>query len=173
MGEELCRNEVWLKVACTYTSMAFGCAQSLRPWPEFIRPYVHWFLPDCRKLRASVRDARRVLEPEIERTKAGYQASARAEKNIFTMFLDVAKGREFDLVQGQLAMTSAAMHTTTDLVVQLLYDLCAHPQYFAPMREEITSVLQEFGWQKTALQQLKFMDSFMKETQRLSPIGQS
>lgn len=179
MDEKLGRDEEWLRIARTYATMSFDSAQSLRAWPEFVRPYVHWFLLDCRKLRALVRDTRRVIGPEVERVAKEYIADLKAgrqgqeNKSATTMFIDVAKGRKFDLVEGQLSIASAALHTTTDLIIQILYNLCAHPEYFTPLREEITSVIQEYGWQNRTFQQLKFIDSLMKETQRLKPIGQS
>lgn len=62
-----------------------------------------------------------------------------------------------------------------------LYDLAAHPEYVAPLREEIEQVIAEDGYEvdgsgmknlkKQSLPKLKKLDSFLKESQRFSPPG--
>lgn len=48
--------------------------------------------------------------------------------------------------------------------------LARHPDMFQPLRDEIVEVLGRDGLKKTALYNLKLMDSFIKECQRLKPI---
>lgn len=180
-GTRLCRDPAWLEIAVSYTVLAFDAARALRFWPERIRPLVHWFVPECGRLRKAVKSARCVLGPEIDIMKqqwekAKNQSGKRSSKNTISMMLDVAKGRPVDLIEAQLGLTAAAMHTTTDMTVEVLYQLYTHPKFFEPMREEIERVLQESGGsltKKTALYELKFMDSFLKETQRLKPTSLS
>lgn len=60
-------------------------------------------------------------------------------------------------------------------------DLLGHPEYIQPLREEIQQVIAEDGYQqdetgknylsKTSLNKLKKLDSFIKESQRLSPLN--
>lgn len=59
--------------------------------------------------------------------------------------------------------------STVIAVAQVLFDLCAHPEYVEPLRQEALSVLREKGYTKQALADMKQMDSFMRESQRLSP----
>lgn len=40
-----------------------------------------------------------------------------------------------------------------------------------PLRTEAIAVLKEYGLQKIALTELRILDSFLKETQRLKPVG--
>jgi cytochrome P450 len=40
------------------------------------------------------------------------------------------------------------------------------------LREEIISVVSENGWTKASLQKLRLMDSFLKESQRFTPMGE-
>jgi cytochrome P450 len=64
-----------------------------------------------------------------------------------------------------------------------IYDLAARPEYVEPLREEINQVLQEDGYdldgegnlklKKMSMPKLRLLDSFLKETQRLSPPGLS
>ena len=54
-------------------------------------------------------------------------------------------------------------------MIQALYQLSYHPQYIAPLREEIASVVAEFGWSKKSIDRLNKLDSFIRETQRVAP----
>lgn len=80
-----------------------------------------------------------------------------------------AKGRPYDAAIAQLTFSVAAIHTTSDMLVQVLYDICAYDGLTEELRAEATAVLKADGWTKTALHKLKLMDSVMKESQRLNP----
>jgi hypothetical protein len=59
--------------------------------------------------------------------------------------------------------------STIIAIAQVLFDLCAHPEYVEPLRQEALEVLRKGGYTKQALADMKKMDSFMRESQRLSP----
>tara|TARA_R110002003_G_scaffold1993_8_gene23844 strand:+ start:10326 stop:10688 length:363 start_codon:yes stop_codon:yes gene_type:complete len=88
-------------------------------------------------------------------------------------FEQSANGRKYDPVNVQLTLSFVAIHTTSDLVTQVLFDLASHPEYIQPLRQEVIEVLGKYGWQKTSMYQLKLLDSVLKECQRLSPINTS
>ncbi|KAJ0340184.1 hypothetical protein COL922a_003616 [Colletotrichum nupharicola] len=50
-----------------------------------------------------------------------------------------------------------------------MVDLAQHPELFQPLREELVRVLGTEGLKKSALNNLKLMDSVLKESQRLKP----
>ena len=64
---------------------------------------------------------------------------------------------------------------------QAIFDLAARPEYIQPLRDEIQQVIDEDGQdldgegfvklKKMSMPKLKKLDSFLKETQRLSPPG--
>ncbi|CAL5871344.1 uncharacterized protein PFLUO_LOCUS5594 [Penicillium psychrofluorescens] len=82
-----------------------------------------------------------------------------------------AKGRPYDPTVAQLMFSVAAIHTTSDMLTQALYDLCGREELIQEMREEVISVVSAEGWKKTALYKLQLMDSMLKESQRLKPIS--
>jgi hypothetical protein len=51
-----------------------------------------------------------------------------------------------------------------------LYRLLANPEYLEPLREEVDAVIREEGWTKAGMDKMYKMDSFLRETQRLSII---
>lgn len=79
-------------------------------------------------------------------------------------------GRPYRPEHMQISLSTAAIHTTSDLFSQLILDIAGHPEIFAPLREEIRDVLGREGWAKTSLYNLKLLDSCIRETQRKKPI---
>lgn len=177
LGKPLCRNKRWLDIAQNYTVDSFIGSRLMRMAPAIFRPITYWFIPHCTRLRAQVRDARELIMPEVEKRKERAQkaleAGQKPPKTADTIgwMYEIARGREVDYVAAQLSLTMAAIHTTTEATTQALIDICENPEIVQPMREEIIAVISENGWTKASLQKLKLMDSFLKESQRYSPMG--
>lgn len=70
----------------------------------------------------------------------------------------------------RIALSLFAIHTTSDLMSEIMRQLARNPEVFKPLREEVVEVLSRDGLKKTALYNLKLMDSVIKECQRLKPI---
>ena len=181
LGDEGARNEGWLRITTEYTKTAYIAAYLLRLWPPSLRPIVHWFLPPCRKLRAQVAEARRILLGIIERRRAA-KAAAKAggwpapEYNdaIAWFEQDVREhDSHYDPVVAQLILAQAAIETTADLLTQTILDIAQHPEIVEPLRHEITQVIQEGGWKKSSLYDMKLVDSVLRESQRLKPLAMS
>ena len=71
----------------------------------------------------------------------------------------------------QLILSFVAIHTTTELVNQVMMDLCQNPEIIGELRQEIAKALGEGGWKKTSLYNMKLLDSVIKESLRLKPTG--
>lgn len=179
LGEPLCHNQEWLAISIRYTVDAFNAARVLRTYAPWARPLVYPFLAELRTVQNHVKQARAIIEPEVAaRRQARQQALLRGEKTKSTdaigWFEDVAAGRPFDFVSGQLLLSVVSIHTTSMTLMTLLYDLTANPQYLDLLREEIVQVLKEDGgWKKTSLYKMKLLDSCMKESQRVHVLGAS
>lgn len=164
----------------SYTVTAFQAAQSLRVYPRYLRKLVHWFQPECRQVRAQLAEAREIIAPVIEERHQARKTAAEAGQSVpeYNDAIDWAdqeaalKGStRYDPAVFQLILSVAAIHTTTDLTSQVILDLARHPEFIQPLREEISSVLRAEGWKKTALYNLKLLDSCIKESQRMKPIN--
>jgi cytochrome P450 len=183
VGPELCANRDWLDVSVNYTVQAFVAAQALHDWPFLLRPLVQLFLPECRDLRRTMARARKVLEPVVaqrrarkEQQKSGGGGGGGSSSKVADMigWMDeIAKGKPYDVVVCQVGLTLAAIHTTSELLSGIISDLCSHPEWFAPLREEMVAAIGAHGWNKKALNEMKTVDSMMKESQRhhLGDIG--
>lgn len=172
VGPELCANEEWLDVSVNYVVQAFIAAHVLHTWPFILRPVVHYFLPECRELRRLLTRARTILKPVIHQRRldnnevrsAGGKLSKIA--NTIGWMDETAGGKNYDIVVAQLGLSMAAIHTTTELISGIISDICTHPEWIEPLREEISSTITKHGWTKKSLQEMKLMDSLMKESQR-------
>ncbi|KAI0964930.1 cytochrome P450 [Xylaria arbuscula] len=176
LGDKLCRDAEWLKVTSQYPVTAFGAAYKLRLYPRFIRPLVHWFVPECQLLRRQSAQARSMIEPLIkERLEEKRKALEEGRPvPVYDDAIDWAqeesKHFKYEPATFQLAMSNAAIHTTSDLLTQTILELLAHPELIQPLRDEVVEVLRIHGWTKLGLYNLKLMDSILKETQRMKPI---
>ncbi|KAI0202489.1 cytochrome P450 [Astrocystis sublimbata] len=183
LGPELCRDPAWLRVTVGYTLTVFRGVMALKAWPSLLQPLVWRFVPEVKRVSAQIEEAVGIIGGVVEgrgrsaaklRKGSGMRGKGEGEGDqprldVMQWATEVANGRRYDPTLLQLGFSMASMHNTTDLVTQVLYDLCAHPEYIAPLRKEIETVLESEGMTKSGLASLKLMDSFMKESQRLKP----
>ncbi|KAK7718583.1 hypothetical protein SLS64_002540 [Diaporthe eres] len=175
LGDELCRNDDWLRITKEYTVMSFKAAITLKFVPRPLRPLLHWFVPDCKLVRQYVAQASALISPVIEKRRAAARKAADegAEMPEYNDAIEWAetecKGQAYDAAIFQLTLSFAAIHTTTDLLAQTMLFLASEPELITPLREEIVQVLKAEGWRKTALYNMKLVDSAFKETQRMKP----
>ncbi|KAI9658578.1 MAG: hypothetical protein M1821_002138 [Bathelium mastoideum] len=175
LGPVLAHDQDWLHIAVDYTIQLMTAARALRLWPSLLQPLVHRFLPECRALQAQTRNARHIIDQEVERRRVKWEEDMKNGKRVsktgdtLGWMQELSQGKPFDLTGAQLGLTFAAIHTTSDLLTKILHRLCAHPELFQPLREEMIAVLSKEGWKKTSLYQMRLLDSTLKETQRLDP----
>lgn len=176
LGEELCRDEAWLKITKEYTLNMFLAAAKLRIYPKPLRRFAHWFIPACSQLRAQLEESRRVIFPVIQRRQearrlAGAAGSLPELNDALEWAEEEAGARElkYDPAIFQLMLSTVAIHTTSHLLMQAMLDIAAHPEIVQPLREEIAEALRKDGWKKTSLYNMKLLDSVLKESQRMTP----
>ncbi|KAH8746522.1 P450 monooxygenase [Diaporthe sp. PMI_573] len=171
LGERLCHNNEWIEISIRFTVVMMRAQDALRSWPLFLRPFVHWFIPELIYLKRLIKDARKIIEPELDLRMAERPDVLKPQDSL-SWLEDVRAGRPFDVVSGQLFLTVAAIHTTSVVITALMYDLVKNPEYIHLLWEEAIKVYREDKeWNKTSLYKLKLLDSCMKESQRLNILG--
>ncbi|KIL86299.1 ent-kaurene oxidase [Fusarium avenaceum] len=173
LGPENCRNEEWLTTTAEYSESLFITGFILRVFPNFLRPFVAFFLPSYRTLLRNVSSGRRIIGDIIRSRKAQQGLETDTDQDILQWMVDFATGNERspdNIAQRILILSLASIHTTAMTLTHAMYDLCARPEYFQPLRQEINDVLGDGGWEKTALNKLHKLDSFLKESQRFNPV---
>jgi cytochrome P450 len=56
---------------------------------------------------------------------------------------------------------------------QALTNLALYPEYLEPLRREAEAALRKHGWNKAAMNELQYLDSFFKESMRMNSLGSS
>ncbi|KAI0410935.1 cytochrome P450 [Xylaria grammica] len=176
LGQKLCRNDDWLKITSQLPVDLFYAAYKLRMYPKLLRPLVHWFLPECQRIRSELAQARSIITPvikqrQVEKRKAlGEGLPVPTYDDAIDWAEEESKRIKYEPATFQVGLSVAAIHTTTDLLSQTILELLTHPELIQPLRDEAVEVLRIHGWTKAGLYNLKLMDSILKETQRVKPI---
>ncbi|KAJ7438633.1 cytochrome P450 [Mycena galericulata] len=175
VGLPLCetsRNQEYLDLAVDFTVKTFGRGQIISLIPTFLRPILG---PLIANPTSSLKYALYFLGPMINQRLEKEQEYGRdwpdRPNDLISWLLDVAEGEERTipaLAMRVLVTNSAAIHTSTMALTSALYDLTTYPEYILPMREEAESVVAKDGWSKASLARMHKIDSFIRESQRLS-----
>ncbi|KAM0426396.1 hypothetical protein ACHAPT_008442 [Fusarium lateritium] len=176
IGPELCRCEKYLDAAINYTMEVMGAqraVQQMRPW---LRPFLASSLPQVKQLDKRIAEAGEFLNPVVK-SRADAMADPSYEKPDDMLQWLIDRKDKFpdknsqNLAKVQLGLTFAAIHTTTLTATNAFYDLAAIPEAQKELRDEVRETLSQNGgiFTSQALQQMKKMDSFLKETLRLHP----
>lgn len=181
IGQPVCRDEAWLEASMTFTASIFETVGILRAFPGFLHPVVSIFLPSCWRLKRQLMLIKELVVPIIiERRAAESLHGTDYEKpdDFLQWMMDLAKN-DSDRDPGNLAhrllgiISMAVVHTSAMAVVHVLYDLITMPEYQEPLRTELQQTLPQ-GWGNLThneLVKLTFLDSFLKESQRMNPPG--
>ncbi|EFE32723.1 cytochrome P450 monooxygenase, putative [Trichophyton benhamiae CBS 112371] len=179
VGRANCRNEEWLSASIDYTENIFITVMTLRMMPRYLHPFVAPLLPWYWRIRSNLATAKRFIGPIIrERREAEARQGKDYQKHedLLQWMMDGANEKESNpdmIAHIELLLTLASIHTSSMATSNVMYDLCAHPEYFEPLREEMLSARREDGgWRKTTLTKLRKLDSFLKESQRMNPPSQ-
>ncbi|KAJ0330167.1 hypothetical protein COL922a_012477 [Colletotrichum nupharicola] len=84
LGPEICRNEEWLNITVKYVVDSFVAAERLRIVPKPLRRIVHWFLPECQRVRSHVAQTRSIIQPVIDARAREKRAAAQEGRPIPT-----------------------------------------------------------------------------------------
>ncbi|KAJ8068048.1 hypothetical protein OCU04_003624 [Sclerotinia nivalis] len=196
VGRPLSRTEAWINTSIDYTADCVKAKDEVAKFPAFLRYFAVPFLPEIRKVKQHKTKAAELLRPVIEGCMRRFKEGKGAGKESGDEFDDDQgtfiswvlkwtdeKNREnpFVLAKNQLGLSFAAIHTTSMGAAHILFDLASHPEFIAPLREEIEQVIAEDGYEvdgsgstnlkKQSFTKLKKMDSLMKESQRVNPPG--
>ncbi|KAG5950790.1 hypothetical protein E4U53_004388 [Claviceps sorghi] len=176
-GDEVCRNERWIDIMKNWSVNSVIAAFMINMAPSFLRPVIRRFSSRVHQARDDYRAARAFIEPLIEaRRVSRHQARAAGkEPPVFNDIVDWIDSENEELacdpVALQMVLNVAAVHTTAALVTNTLVFLASDPCTLTPLRQELAAVLPHNGCQAGALNNLKLMDSAMKECLRLKPPG--
>ncbi|KAG0646519.1 Cytochrome P450 monooxygenase BOA7 [Hyphodiscus hymeniophilus] len=189
VGQPLCRDEEWIALTTTYTVDSSNAIKEVQKIPQYLRPFVIPFKPSIRRAVEYRRKVANKLKPQLnEMIEARKQSQedvdddshfdANAKHSLAAWSMGHYEKNETPTAESVadtiLAAAFAAIHTTTMTLANVLYDLAAHPEYITVLREEIEGISAEEPdgkLRKQTMPKLGKLDSFIKESQRVNPLG--
>ncbi|KAI0401848.1 cytochrome P450 [Xylaria palmicola] len=122
----------------------------LLPLPAISRPFIAPLIPQRRHL----------LFPRSDEL-----ATAGKESSVMRLFIESGKDNDPDSIAA-----SVILHTYSMAITNVMFDLCAMPKYINTLRSEAEEALSDEGgqWRMSTIEQLRRLDSFLKESQRLN-----
>lgn len=121
LGPAFMNNPEWQRIVTMYTADLLMACRRLNTIPKMLRPLVHWFLPECRKLRVYIKEAQALIHPEVERRLEEIRLNGGVARKRVLDSVDwfVASGQarpdmkeEFDIAVGEIAIAMAAVHVS-------------------------------------------------------------
>lgn len=178
VGPSICRDEAWMDTSINFAIHIFLALTKLQFFPAWLRPLGQYLVSDLGKIRQDNVKAQQMLGPVIdERLRdmdcPGYQKADDLIQWLLDALPEEDKKDYHAHAELQLILSAASIHTTSNLLVECVYDLAANPDAAEELRQEALAVLEggdpAGGWaRKDSMAKLKKLDSFMKEVQRLS-----
>ncbi|KAH9477541.1 Cytochrome P450 monooxygenase 103 [Psilocybe cubensis] len=170
VGLPLCRDPDWVKLNQQFTVDVIVSGQIINMFPPILRPIVGRLLTT---VPSSIKRAMKHIGPQIEAQLEREKNSSHDDNpnNLISWLLDEAQGPQRlprDLVTRVLSINFAAIHTTSHALTHALFYLASCPEYVQPMREEVEAVIEADGWTKLSMGKMRKLDSFIRESQRLS-----
>ncbi|KAL4781951.1 cytochrome P450 [Aspergillus varians] len=178
VGSPLCRNEEYLQLSCDIAPTVFDTAVKIRNYPDFVKTIMMYFM---RTKEEQLRVARKHLLPLIKGRLSLLNSDTSADeagekpKDTLQWLLDMTPPAKRDpeiIMQRLLHINVNAIHAPAYTLTECMFDLCRHPEIHEELRAEIDSVLgSNSNWTRENLDRLVKLDSFIRESSRLTPIS--
>ncbi|KAK2025270.1 cytochrome P450 [Colletotrichum zoysiae] len=174
IGPELCHDEAYLNVSINYTIDLMAAIQAVAAIPPYLRPFLAARRPEVKKVQHRIAEADEFLKPVIEarRKRATENPDYQKPDDMLQWMMDLqhkyGQKKDKELARYQLAVSAAAIHTTTAMITNALYTLAAIPEFVSVLREDVQEALAKSNgvFTSSAMQNMKKMDSFLKECLR-------
>lgn len=173
-SEEAARNPTWLKLSTSFVHTAIEYGSALKSWPPVLRPVVAYFLPQRLEKEQQLSGGREIIAKSLARKKALGGAPLENPPTMLDHLTSGAHASKADDLELQLilqmTLAVASIHTTSSTITQVLYDLAVQPDQAEELRLEVVEVLEKSGgvFTKQSLAEMKKLDSWMKESLRMS-----
>ncbi|KAI9155714.1 putative ent-kaurene oxidase [Paramyrothecium foliicola] len=178
IGHDVARRKEWLDAAANFTTTAFIARFLIKWWPAPLRGIISPFLPHIWSVRRQKRAALKFLVPIVQRRRKMIENGEDVPNDMLQWMLNkhefADSKNDKEVANQQLQLTWVALHTASLTATSILYDLLLHGgSIIDELREEIQATMKEHGGKLTvpSLPQLKLLDSVMKESQRMHPLG--
>ncbi|KIL61336.1 hypothetical protein M378DRAFT_166987 [Amanita muscaria Koide BX008] len=175
VGLPLCRNPDYLRLNKQLTIDVIKAAHILKFFPSFLRPTVARLLPYVnRGVQRGYKHLKPLFNDRLKQDACLGKDWPERPNDAISWIIEYSNPEQSNaqrirtMVLSMLLINFTAIHTTTMALTHVLYDLATRPEYVQPMRDEVEVMIQEEGWSKSAIGKMRKLDSFIKESLRLS-----
>ncbi|KAL7274278.1 hypothetical protein RUND412_002824 [Rhizina undulata] len=174
IGEELCRNEEYINTACNYVDSVLLGGYVLSMMPDFLRPFAEPYLVGVEGLfKVSDRHLIPVVEKRLQR-KSQFSEEKKEKKDDFLQwYLDSMEysWSAKDIAHRFFEQNFETIESTAFLLLYVVLELAGHPDCYEAMKQEVEDTIGRTGTPAFEdIEKMHFMDSFMKEVQRIWPM---
>lgn len=175
VGLPLSRDDEWAKATVSYTQDVTMAWMVLRMIPPFLHRVVAPYLPQVRSLKRHKDLTQRKLEPLLSKEYSADEAIEETGEpggELIRWFRRRYKNGATveELTRDQLLATFASIYNLSNTLSYLLFDIATYPEYIKPLQMELDEHVDASGMiNKENVQKLRKLDSFIRESQRLSP----
>lgn len=195
VGPRFTRDDEWTNLSLGLAVDLVHARDAIKRWPTFLQPVAGPFLPEIRTVNRQITRMAEMLRPVISDSVLENSAAKRplyddekidledgdgeSEGTFMSWMLDRLDTADPEiLARAQLSLSFASISTTTNALCFIMLDLAARPEYTKPLRDEIEEVIKQdnvqedengvLRFKQSSLAKLWKLDSFMKESSRLS-----
>lgn len=172
VGSPICQSTEFEKIQSKFALQVATRAAVMNLFPKILHPVIGRLLTNT---PSSLRHCMEMLRPVVDErlTKREHLGENWPGKpnDMLSWLIDVSSPEDRNLrsiALRILVLNFASLHTSAQNFGHALFNLAAHPQYVEPLREEVKGVIDQYGWTRDSVSQLPKMDSFLKESQRVS-----
>ncbi|KAH7930529.1 cytochrome P450 [Leucogyrophana mollusca] len=172
VGLPLCRSAEFADVQSKFALQVVMRASILNFFPKFIHPILGRLLTNTpssiQRCMALLRDT---IEERLRNVELYGENWPDKPNDMISWLIDVSSKKDRNLRSlclRILVLNFASLHTSAQGFTHALLHLATHPEFIDPLREEAETVIDQEGWTKASMKKLYKMDSFLKESQRLS-----
>jgi cytochrome P450 len=178
IGPECCRDETYIEGSTNFIADMAKAAAEINKIPWLLRPFKAPRLPMTKLVRGRMQKFADILEPVIRKRKqdAAEQGDDYQKPDDMTQWMiesvdKIGDKEVMDIALEQAGISFSAVNSTTQHTSLAFFTLAANPELGPMFLEEINECLAESGgeWTNHALQNMKKLDSFLKEVGRFEP----
>ncbi|KAK7686504.1 hypothetical protein QCA50_010102 [Cerrena zonata] len=175
VGLPMCHDKDYINLAVMHTREISRVRQAMNWLPQFMKPIAaHYMIDTKHGLSIGMKLLKPVIQERLDQMhKYGTDWPQKPNDMLQWVIEEITdQGKNIDhIIPYILFFNFVAIHSSSISFTHALYHLAASPEYIAPLREEIETVVKQDGWTKLAMQKLKKVDSFMRESQRMNGIN--
>ncbi|KAF7345575.1 hypothetical protein MVEN_01576200 [Mycena venus] len=170
VGLPLCREQEYLDLNINFATDVNIRGQIIHLLPHFLKPILG---PILSPRRSALRRMLKFLGPTLDARleKENQYGPDWPERPARYQRPDLVAPRLRGQLSGDPFFSRGRVADGHKTLTSALYDLTAYPSHIVPMREEAERVVAQEGWTKAALGNMHKVDSFLRESQRLTGLS--